>query len=199
LLAGAELGYVNRRKWTSARYLYDPQRSNQHTLELLEIYAFHTFEQWNSTDAAGWTILHRAAAFGNGADVERLLCLGAHANLPIQNLSWLPLQCAARYGNKSTFEVLSNQIPREDFPGIKDSRGWTLLHLAVQNGSQDLIEHLLRYGLNPSVASRPSSLAVPAGLKHMEVTAMDIAEACGSRKAYQKALEAAGLTTSIPT
>jgi len=160
------------------------------------MYAFHTFEQWDSTDAVGWTILHRAAAFGNERDIRLLLRLGASDDLRTRDLCWLPIQCAARHGNKSSFEALSGRIPWKAFPYIKDSRGWTLLHLAAQGGSQDLIEHLLRCGLDPSITSNPVSSAVPAGLRLMKATAMDIARACRNQETYQRALEATGYITS---
>jgi ankyrin repeat protein len=195
--ANAELEYVNRRRWTPAQYIYDPQLCNLHTIELLDIYACRDFDQWDSQDAAGWTILHRASAFGRGKDIRKLLHLRASSIIYTFTLNWLPLFCSVKFGNESTFDVLADLIPRRDFPILMDVRGWTLLHLAAENGSEVLMTKLLRRGLDPYMKSDASSLAVPEGLELLELIPGDIAKRCNNQEAYERALKGAGRPTSV--
>lgn len=192
LSANAELEYVNRRMWTSIRYIYDPQLSNLYSLELLDICAAQNFTQWDMQDAKGWTLFHRAAAFGRGGDIKKLLHLRASSTLCTFILNWLPIFCAINFGNESTFDVLVKLIPRRSLPTLTDSRGWTLLHLAAENGSETLITRLLRLGVDPSARSDKSSVAVPKGLPFKELTPGDIAKFCGNQDVYEQALRKPG-------
>jgi ankyrin repeat protein len=177
--------------------MYDPELSNLHTLELLEICASLGFSHWDSQDAVGWTILHRAAAFGQGRDIKKLLHLGASFNVSVHHLNWLPIHCAVKYGNESTFDLLANLIEPPYLITLTDSRGWTLLHLAAESGSEALMLKLLRRGLNPREKSDASTRSVPQGLELLELLPVDIAKSCGNGQIYERALKAAGYSSPV--
>ena len=54
-----------------------------HTAQLLNICAEQGLDEgdWNSQDGLGWTILHRAAAFGRSKDLTKLVNLGAEPTI----------------------------------------------------------------------------------------------------------------------
>jgi ankyrin repeat protein len=118
--------------WTSVRYIYDLQLTNLHTIELLDICAARDFDQWDTQDAVGWTIFHRASAFERGCDIKKLLNLRVSFDIYTFTLNWLPIFCSVKFGNESTFNFLVDLIPSSALPTLKDSRGWTLLHLAAK-------------------------------------------------------------------
>jgi ankyrin repeat protein len=191
----ADIEYTNRRKWTSARYLYDPEGTNPHSLELLDVCAGLGFDGWNSQDQVGWTLFHRASAFGHGSDIKKLLNLGADSNILTYTLLWLPIFCAVTFGNESTFDVLVDLIPLRSLPNLKDSRGWTLLHSAAENGSEVIMTRLLQRSLDPFAKSDKSTLGVPEGLPFEELTSGEIARFCNHQEAYEQALNNAGYLT----
>jgi len=192
LKSGAELEYVNRRLWTSARYIFDPELCKLHTAELLDICAELDFEQWNEQDVQGWTIFHRGSAFGRASDLKKLLNLHAISNVYTSTLKWLPIFCAVYYGNESTFDFLVDLIPPPALPNLRDARGWTLLHLAAENGSEAIMTRLLQRKLDPYSKTDKSGLAMPEGLAMRELTASDIADFCNNGIIYEKALKTAG-------
>jgi ankyrin repeat protein len=191
LKAEADLNYVNKRTWTSPRYIFDSGVFKRDTSELLDICLSNGFNDWNIPDTLGWTILHRAAAFGQGQDVTRLLHLGASTVAKTSVMNWLPIQCAAQYGNLSTFNVLAEKIPAKALICLTDSRGWTVLHLAAENRTLALLVNLLERGLNPNTKSSASSLSVPRGLERVEATPRDVARACENEEVYLQALRIA--------
>ena len=183
---------MNRRTWTSDQYLYDSQFTNLHTIELLDICAAQGFDEWDAQEASGWTILHRASAFGRSSDIKKLLNLGASSNICTFTLNWLPIFCAVNSGNESTFDILADLILPWTLPKLRDSRGWTLLHLAAENGSETLMTLLLQRQLDPYAMSDASTIAVPDGLPFEEHTPGDIAKFCNNGDAYDRALKNAG-------
>jgi ankyrin repeat protein len=197
LAANADLEYVNSLLWACPRYMYDPERSSPDTIELLEICAAEGFDLWDAQDAVGWTIAHRAAAFGRGRDVKKLWHLGTSFHTLVHNLNWLPIHCALRYRNESTFDFLASLIHPSSFATLTDSRGWTLLHVAAEGGSEVLMAELLRRGLSPLEKSDATTRWVPEDLKLRELLPMDIATKYGNRPQYERALKATGYSDSV--
>ncbi|KAH7330013.1 ankyrin repeat-containing domain protein [Rhexocercosporidium sp. MPI-PUGE-AT-0058] len=198
LNAGADLEYVNSRTWTSLSYLWDPELPNHTcTPEILDICLEKQFYSWDHADTMGWTPIHRAAAFGEGHHIRKLRSLGM-VNFDRHTIytHWLPIQCAARYGNVSTFNALMESFPLRLLLHLKDSRGWTLLHLAAQSGSGELISQLLERCADPNALSDPASMFVPGDLEYKELTPGTIAEHYGHGRAYADALRMAGYTGS---
>jgi ankyrin repeat protein len=191
LSLNAELEYINCRMWTSVRYIYDPQLTNLHTVELLDICAARGFDQWDTQDAVGWTIFHRASAFGRSCDIKKLLNLRVSSDIYSFTLNWLPIFCSVKFGNESTFNLLVDLIPPSALPTLKDSRGWNLLHLAAESGSEAIMTQLLRRKLDPLAITDKSAMALPEGLSLRELTVGDIASFCRNQDAYERALKIA--------
>jgi ankyrin repeat protein len=191
LRAGAELEYTNCRMWTSARYIFDPECSNRNSIELLDMSATPGLRQWDAQDRVGWTILHRAAAYGQGRDIRKMLNLQASPRIPTFQLNWLPICCAVSKGNESTFDVLASPdvMPQREIIKLRDTRGWTLLHLAAQSGSVAIITKLLKLGLHPYDTTDGCTMKVPDGLKMKELTPGDIAHWHQTLDAYEQALK----------
>jgi ankyrin repeat protein len=189
----AELDYVNCRKWASVRYVYDPQLTKMNTIELLDICAARGFDQWDTQDAVGWTIFHRASAFGRERDLKKLRNLRASSDIITSKLNWLPIFCSIKFGNESTFKFLVDLIYPLTLPTLKDSRGWTLLHLAAESGSEAIMTQLLQRKLDPLAITDESTVMLPEGLCLRELTAGDVASFFNNQDAYQRALQNAGL------
>jgi ankyrin repeat protein len=150
------------------------------------------FDEWDSQDQVGWTIFHRASALGQGTDIKKLLNLGAVSKIFTYTLNWLPIFCAVTFGNESTFDVLVDLIPARSLPKLKDSRGWTLLHIAAENGSEAVMTKLLQRGLDARQKTDKSRVGVPKGLPFEELTAREIAKFCNNDDAYRQALTNVG-------
>jgi ankyrin repeat protein len=180
--------------WTSARYIFDPERSNRNSIELLDISATPDLGQWDAQDRVGWTILHRAAAYGQGRDIRKMLNLQASPKIRTFQLNWLPICCAVSKGNESTFDVLASPdvMPLREMIKFRDTRGWTLLHLAAQSGSVPIITKILTLGLHPYDKTDGSTMQVPEGLKMKELTPGDIARWYQKQDSYEQALKNAG-------
>lgn len=149
-------------------------------------------DQWDSQDGAGWTVLHRASAFGQGSDIEKLLNLRANSKLITYTLKWLPISCAVAFGNESTFATLVGLIQPQHLRKLKDSRGWTLLHIAAENGSEAMITRLLLLKFDPFAKSNKSTICVPKGLPFEEFTPGEIAKFCNNHVAYDRAMKNTG-------
>ncbi|PVH84399.1 ankyrin [Cadophora sp. DSE1049] len=195
LSAGAELDYVNRRRWTCLRYLYDPTLYNLYTVELLELCHQEEFDGWDCPDTSGWTMAHRAAAFGHECDIRKLQNLKVCFTTSTLELHWLPIFCAVRYANESTFNILVDMISPSDLPKLRDVRGWTLLHLAAMTGSESILTRLFRCQCDPYIVSDKSEMSVPGGLEFRELTPDDIAKVCGHEELYNRVLAQGGWKT----
>jgi ankyrin repeat protein len=190
--AKADIFYVNRRLWMAPRYIFDADIPNPNRSELYDICNELNFTEWNHQDILGWTCLHRAAAYRSAEDILRLSRAGASPTIQTSMKQWLPIQCAVRFDNQSTFQALANFLLPLDLISLVDSRGWTLLHLAAQNGSAELIQNLLGRGLDPKAESYGSTVWVPNGIERRAATPLDIARACGRENVYLAALEGSG-------
>ncbi|KAF4632133.1 hypothetical protein G7Y89_g5994 [Cudoniella acicularis] len=196
----ADIEYVNNRTWTSITYLWDPVRPNHtKTTEILEICAVAEFDSWNYSDAAGWTPFHRAAAFGDAAHLEKLSNLEVidRRNMPLTLCKWTPIQTAARFGNISTFEYLSRDVPTSTLRRMRDRRGWSLLHLAAESGSEKMLCCLLSLGLVPNATSVPTTYMVPEEMDDQSLTPRMIAEYYGHNSIYDSALMAAEVSDCV--
>lgn len=176
--------------------------TNLYTTELLDICAARGLDErdWDGQDGLGWTIFHRAAAFGRAKDLKKLLSLGASSEIRTFKLKWLPIFCAVEFGNESTFDLLADLIYSRTLPKLVDSRGWNLLHFAAENGSDSLITKLLTRGLDPNAKTDKSTIAVPERLSLKALAANDIAKFYNNEAVYERALKAAGYRlTSLGT
>ncbi|KUJ21429.1 ankyrin [Mollisia scopiformis] len=189
--SGAELEYTNCRMWTSARYIFEPQRLHLNSTELLEFFTALEPSFWNALDRVGWTILHRAAAFGKAEDVQMIRSMQGSPNIRTIELNWLPISCAAVHGNEPTFDTLLADADLKS-ANRKDTRGWNLLHLAARGGSPGILTKVLRLGIDPEERTARSKLNLPDALKAKELTARDIADYYQKKDCYDQALKDTG-------
>ncbi|KAH8591096.1 ankyrin repeat-containing domain protein [Bisporella sp. PMI_857] len=188
LKSGADIHYVNKRMWSVANYIFDPHVLNPSSIELLQICEDEHFDGWNVKDAREWTALHRASAFGQGKDVRKLLHMGASLTIVSWPMRWPPIFCAVRYGNESTFNVLVECMTPWSLATMTDLRGWTLLHVAAQAGSEHIINELLKRGLRPDAKSIAHDKALPNELQFLELDPGDVAKAYQTYDIYEKCL-----------
>jgi len=197
LSAKADLNYINTRTWTNLYYIWDPEFPNHATTtEILDICATLQFDGWQFSDMVGWTPFHRAASFGKAAHIKKLFNLGVidRHTMPLTVCNWCPIMCAARFSNLSTFQYLTEDIPNPILRQLRDKRGWSLLHLAAESGSEEMLVFLMNLGLDLTARSDPTALMVPEELDYKYLTPRTIAVHYGHEVAFDNALRSANLS-----
>jgi hypothetical protein len=190
LNAGADLEYQNCRSWTSASYLWDPDRpSHSSTSEILDICAAGGFSGWNDTDVRGWGAVHRASAYGCGEDIRKLANKGANLHAYTTDHLWGPVTCAVWNSNESTFNAYVDLLKDEEMVVFRDSRGWSLLHFAAQKGSERIMRRLIETGVPIEAHTMPTSDRVKEGLEGKGLTAEMIAREYGHGTAWEKSVQ----------
>ena len=189
LRAGADLDYQNCRTWTALSYLWDPDRpAPPSTGDILGICTAAGFAAWNETDPSGWTPCHRAAAYGTGEDVYSLHYKGGNMRGYTTDDLWGPLTCAVWKDNRSTFDALVDLFDAAEVRDVRDSSGWTLLHLAAENGSRHMIKTLLDLGVDPKALTVAPQHWLPESLVWKKLTAEAIAREFGHGELWECAV-----------
>ena len=180
LNAGADLEYQNMRTWYSVSHLWDPIRpTHMSTSEILELCTSQGFSGWNETDVRGWSPLHRAAAYGSGEDIRNLQYKGANFHNYTTDHLWGPITCAVWNSNVSTFDALMKILPVAEIMGFRDTRGWSLLHCAAQNGCEHIMKALIGIGVDCEALTVGTSDWVKDDLYGKSLTARMIAREYG--------------------
>lgn len=181
---------------TAASLLYGLSRAREQQTEFLAILASHSFSQFNSQDAYGWTVLHRAAAWGTADDVNTLLDLGTVQSFRSRKLRWTPLICAVAHKNINTLHALCDRTADRDVCEEQDIRRWNLLHIAVGYGNLEAIPYLLKKGVDPDAKSTCTSSHVPLMVRERSVTPGEMARVFGETtyREWINALDAEGCT-----
>jgi ankyrin repeat protein len=153
----------------------------------------HSLE-WEVFDNWGWTVLHRASAFGTADNIETLINYGASPTTPALPLRWTALHHAVFYGNLETFLFLIDPI-RNVCIHSPDARGWTLLHIAASAGHGAIVRHLLSLGANHKSLSQPYDTHMPDELlnKSFAPGRAALAQGLGRYEQYISALRDFGL------
>ncbi|PIO76153.1 ankyrin repeat protein [Teladorsagia circumcincta] len=94
----------------------------------------------NACDVDGCSLLHWAAINNRIPVVQRLLELGANPNVVGGLLVSSPLHWAARVGHVSSSALL---IKAGAVCNVRDTQGYTPIHLAVQSNQPTLVAYLL--------------------------------------------------------
>ena len=92
---------------------------------------------------------------------------------------WGPMTCAVWSGNESTFDAFMDLLGPEEIVNMVDNSGWTLLHLAAENGSRHILKTLLDIGINPRALTVGPQDWMPDRLKWESLTAETIARENG--------------------
>ncbi|KAH0844689.1 hypothetical protein AYO21_01989 [Fonsecaea monophora] len=164
---GASLDHFTALDWTPLYYLWpwDMEEGFQHppAAEFISMLRatgenFHTLHE-DHVDNHGWSVMHRAAIFADPADLQLLLDYGVNAFTPHAYLDWMPLHFVVEYGISDNFPVLFHAYEREFGSRaaleLRDSRGWTPLHMAAANGHFELVRVLLERGANRKALTGP--------------------------------------------
>ena len=137
------------------------------------------FAAWDDTDASGWTPCHRAAAYGRGEDIYNLECKGGNMHSYTTECMWGPMTCAVWRSNESTFDAFMEILPVAEILGIKDSRGWTLLHMAAKEGCEHILRGLLKIGADTEALTVGTTYWVTDNLDWKRLKAETIAKEYG--------------------
>ena len=193
LANGADVHHISAKGWTPAFSLFggevNVQKQSEDFLTLLSGAAFDNFD---AQDREGYTIMHRAALVGTGNHIRHLKSRNVSLDIHTKKLSWTPIFCSVVYDNLSTFTELVQYDP--NFLEARDIRQWTLLHVAVNSSSLDIMRLLVQLGADPHALSYPSECFVPEDLKGLALTPGDIASVRGLRvfTAYLDTLTTSG-------
>ena len=125
---------------------------------------------------AHWNPLHRASAYGSGADIDYLLQVGASLDL-VDCHSWTALFVAVGYNNVDTFKRLMLEF-KPEYIRHRDSRGWSLLHVAADEGNPEIISSLVQHGFEPWPSVNGSFLN---DFGQKQLTPAAVARAAGQR------------------
>jgi ankyrin repeat protein len=181
-------------------HLFQPSRSVTPAAaqELLDIAFAYSAPDVNLQSCEGWTVLHRAAAYGTSDDVHALINRGACTFLRTKEHGWGPLATSVRFGNVATFERLLKHVGSEAISEI-DTRGWTMLHLAAEQGHRELITRLATSGAELHALSTPSIVSNSNDPPPRRMTPLDVARSMGPQnlKEFVYALQNANVDIQI--
>lgn len=137
------------------------------------------YSMWNEVDPSGWTPCHRAGAYGTHEDIYNLFYKGGNMRSYTTDYLWGPMTCAVWNNNESTFDAFMDLLEPEEILNFRDSSGWTLLHVAAENGSRHIMKTLLDIGVNPRALTVTPQHWVPKRLEWEKLTAETIAREYG--------------------
>jgi ankyrin repeat protein len=192
---GACLAHVSVLGWTPASYLWPSWETRPDSaIKYLQLFGNDGSIELEVFDKWGWTVLHRAAAFGKADEVEALIRLGACPTTCALPLHWMAIHHAVYYGNFETFLVLINPKNGASLAS-PDARGWTLLHIAASAGHDDITRHLLSLGADRERLTLPYMSYMPEQLFNQVFTPAKAAAAQSEERycRYMEALVSFGL------
>ncbi len=95
------------------------------------------------------------------------------------------MTCAVWNNNESTFDAFMDLLESRELLDIRDSTGWTLLHLAAENGSRHMIKTLLSSGADPGALTVGPQHWLPKRLEYERLTAETIAREHGHGELWE--------------
>jgi ankyrin repeat protein len=83
----ADIHHISARGWTPAFSLFGEESHHYESCEeFLELLLGASFNNFNAKDGAGWTVMHRAAAWGNADHIKSLIRRGASLDIRTSNV-----------------------------------------------------------------------------------------------------------------
>jgi ankyrin repeat protein len=135
------------------------------------------------SDNHGWSLLARCAVYGDPQDALTLIRYGLDPMAQEPESRWTALHHVVGYGAVEAFTALlpiyQRLSPDLEMPDVS---GWTLLHLAVENGNLQIIRELLANGADPQAQTLPSLQTELDTLKGISLKPLDIAKAYGDQR-----------------
>lgn len=170
LHAGANLDHRNKYGWSPLFYIWFKEDRSTSVGPLLGLLAANSeFDVLHKDiyDKDGWSVMHRAAIYGTSQDVATLMQLGvdpfsitrAKEKRPADNniYDYSVIQQVVLDGLTDAVEVLlpvyCKKFGNIDLP---DKRGWTLLHMAIQEQHLAIIQMLVENGANLWAKTEPT-------------------------------------------
>lgn len=182
----ADLDWVSSLGWSPIFYCWPSWDATWiDRTDIIKLLHDRTVLTPNEADTEAWTALQRAAAFGTKKDVQLLLKIwsdfGANCRLETGEKRWEAIHYAVQAGNPETFEALI-ELYGDMVTGIRDDRGWSLLHIAATRPAEDvkdptrILRQLLALGCDPNLSTLPTR---SENLDGEAYTAEDIARKSG--------------------
>lgn len=178
----ADLGDISLLGWSPIFYLWrDDTEVQPSCLKLLQILQTHDnfmflHSHLGLVDVEGWSLVNRVASFGQPDELDLLISSGADLDSKVGGLAWDAVFNATYDGRLDNLKVLHRHTPDFDW-NCRDTRGWTLLHVATAEGHSEVMEWLLRGGADPSLRSWPADMDVAHELQGLQCTPAQVAKA----------------------
>lgn len=177
---GACLHHISRKGWSLLFYLWTTETDLKPScLEFLQILCTADSELFTSlrsyeVDDDGWVLFNRAACAGTPDELDFLIEHGADVYFK-NEYDWNALFDAVFGGKLGNVQKLIPYFP--DFLELRDIRGWTLLHVAAEEGHDDIVRYLLSQGADWQAKSWPSYTEVHETLRGIPCTPLEAARA----------------------
>ncbi|KAK0831402.1 hypothetical protein LTR73_002784 [Friedmanniomyces endolithicus] len=191
---GASQDHINGLGWNTTFFCWPRLRHGERCMsDFLQVLDEDMYQDLDVADTEGWTVLHRVSAYGQPAEVESLIKLGADPRQEASPLGWNAMHHAVFHGNHATFDVLLHHFGDRALH-LTDARGWTLLHIAASAGHDAIVRRLLELGADPGALSDPYSSHMPYVLFGRACTVQEVAAAQSPKTEmqYLQALRDAG-------
>lgn len=109
---------------------------------LLE-YAPQTVDVKNQNDK---TPLHEASQFGQFESVAKLLSYGSEVNA-LRRGDWTPLMLACTKIKPINLKIVKLLVDKGAYINMPNKDGWTCVHLLAREGGLDILDYLIKQGL----------------------------------------------------
>ncbi|KAH7351315.1 ankyrin repeat-containing domain protein [Rhexocercosporidium sp. MPI-PUGE-AT-0058] len=134
----ADAHYISARGWTAAFGLFgDAPMYKAPCDEFLDCLASASFVDLDAQDGEGWSVMHRAAAYGTAEQIRSLIYRGASLETRTRHPGWTPAFCAVQFNNISTLKEMIESEPQvlevTDF--LLENRQLTPMDVARAHGS----------------------------------------------------------------
>lgn len=186
---GASLDHVSSLGWSPIFYLWPLDHRQGESSSYLNLLRSQDGFEWlhqSLVDTQGWTLLARCAVFGTPEDTMTLIKYGVDPFQAEPWSKWTVLHYVVHYGVADSYLALFPLFQSRWGIEMPDFSGWTLLHLAIANGSYTIIRHLLENGADWKAETLPShDNDVPTSIRGMPASTVEVALAYGEKRYLQ--------------